>query len=227
MNDTSSLVPLKMIAPSLLSADFTDLKSEMNKVTEAGAHLHHVDVMDGHFVPNLTIGMPVVKSLKTITKLPLDVHLMIEHPEKYLEEFLKAGASYLTLHIESTRSMKECLIKIRNLGGKPGITLRPRTMISELKPYLGLVDLVLVMTVEPGFGGQTFMHDQLEKVKWLKEYRTKNNLKFLIEVDGGINEKTAYLCWEAGADILVSGTAIYSGEKTVDQYKKNIDRLKG
>lgn len=215
----------KLIAPSLLSSDFADLKTEIAKVTEAGAHLLHVDVMDGQFVPNLTIGMPVVKAIKGVSALPLDVHLMIDNPEKYIEEFAKAGSDYLTIHVESTLKVQDCLLQIRKLKMKPGITLRPKTDLDEIKPFLALVDLVLIMTVEPGFGGQTFMHEQLEKVSWLKSYREKNNLSFLIEVDGGINEHTAKLCWDAGADILVAGSAVFKGEKSVSNYRKNIQDL--
>lgn len=215
----------KMIAPSLLSSDFADLKTEIAKVTEAGAHLLHVDVMDGHFVPNLTIGMPVVKSIKGVSKLPLDVHLMIDHPEKYIEEFAKAGSDYLTIHVESTPAARDCLLQIRKLKMKPGITLRPKTKLEEIVPYLSLVDLVLIMTVEPGFGGQSFMHDQLAKVSWLKQYRDKNKLSYLIEIDGGVNEQTAQLCWEAGADVLVAGSAVFKGDKTIENYKKNIQTL--
>jgi len=215
----------KFIAPSLLSSDFADLKTEIAKVTEAGAHLLHVDVMDGHFVPNLTIGMPVVKAIKGATKLLLDVHLMIDSPEKYIEEFAKAGSDYLTIHVESTLIVKDCLLQIRKLKMKPGITLRPKTKLDEIKPFLALVDLVLIMTVEPGFGGQSFMHDQLEKVSWLKSYRDKNHLSYLIEIDGGVNEQTAQLCWEAGADVLVAGSAIFTGEKSADNYRKNIQKI--
>lgn len=215
----------KLIAPSLLSSDFADLKTEIAKVTEAGAHLLHVDVMDGHFVPNLTIGMPVVKAIKGATKLQLDVHLMIDNPEKYIEEFAKAGSDYLTIHVESTSTVKDCLLQIRKLKMKPGITLRPKTKLDEIRPFLGLVDLVLIMTVEPGFGGQSFMHDQLEKVSWLKSYRDKNHLSYLIEIDGGVNEQTAQLCWEAGADVLVAGSAVFAGEKSAANYRKNIQKL--
>lgn len=215
----------KFIAPSLLSSDFADLKTEIAKVTEAGAHLLHVDVMDGNFVPNLTIGMPVVKAIKNVSTLPLDVHLMIDKPEKYIEEFAKAGSNFLTIHIESTAIAKDCLLQIRKLKMKPGITLRPKTKLDDIKPFLGLVDLVLIMTVEPGFGGQSFMFEQLEKVSWLKSYREKNKLSYLIEVDGGINEQTAQLCWEAGADVLVAGSAIFKGEKTVANYHSNIQSL--
>lgn len=215
----------KLIAPSLLSSDFADLKTEIAKVTEAGAHLLHVDVMDGHFVPNLTIGMPVVKAIKGVSTLPLDVHLMIDNPEKYIEDFAKAGSDYLTIHVESTTKVQDCLLQIRKLKMKPGITLRPKTKLDDIQPYLALVDLILIMTVEPGFGGQSFMHDQLEKVSWLKSYREKNQLSYLIEIDGGVNEHTAQLCWEAGADVLVAGSAVFAGEKSVANYRANIQKL--
>ncbi len=225
----------KMIAPSILSADFSELGTEVNKITEAGADLVHVDVMDGHFVPNLTIGMTVVKSLKPRSSLPLDVHLMIEKPEKFIREFIKAGSDYLTLHVESVvdepgksaaEQLTENLKLIRELGCKPGITLRPRTSIETLKPYLSLVDLVLVMTVEPGFGGQSFMHDQVDKIKSLYQWRSEGLGKYLIEVDGGVDSQTAPICWQAGADILVAGSAVFKGEKTAANYRENIERLK-
>lgn len=214
------------IAPSILSADFADLKTEMQKVTEAGADWLHVDVMDGHFVPNLTIGMPVVKAIKPYSKIPLDVHLMIDEPEKYIEEFIKAGSDYLTLHTESTTVMKESLQKIKSLGAKAGITIRPKTPIEEVKPYLGLVDLVLVMTVEPGFGGQSFMQNQVEKISTLKKWREEGLGKYLIEVDGGVTDKTAPICIQAGADVLVAGSAVFKGEKTIANYKKNMEVLR-
>jgi ribulose-phosphate 3-epimerase len=214
------------VAPSILSADFVNLESEINKITAAGADLIHVDVMDGHFVPNLTIGMPVVAAIKPKSKIPLDVHLMIEKPEKYVEEFIQAGSDYLTIHVESTDDVQACLNKIRLLGAKPGITSRPGTAVDKMIPHLHLVDLVLVMTVEPGFGGQKFMTSQLEKIKELKKIREEKKLNYLIEVDGGINSETARLCWESGADILVAGSAVFNGLKAVENYKKNIDLLK-
>ena len=214
------------VAPSILSADFSDLRNEMNKVTEAGADWLHVDVMDGNFVPNLTIGMPVVKSIKPHAKIPLDVHLMIEKPERYIEEFVKAGSDYLTLHVESTTVLKESLIKIKTLGCKAGITLRPRTSVEEIRNFLPSVDLVLVMTVEPGFGGQSFMTEQVEKIKKLARWRSELNLNYLIEVDGGVDAKTSIVCREAGADVLVAGSAVFKGEKTVENYKRNISVLK-
>lgn len=214
------------VAPSILSADFSDHRNEMNKVTEAGADWLHVDVMDGNFVPNLTIGMPVVKSIKPHAKIPLDVHLMIEKPERYIEEFVKAGSDYLTLHVESTTVLKESLIKIKTLGCKAGITLRPRTSVEEIRNFLPLVDLVLVMTVEPGFGGQSFMTEQVEKIKKLARWRSELNLNYLIEVDGGVDAKTSIVCREAGADVLVAGSAVFKGKKTVENYKRNISELK-
>ena len=216
----------KMIAPSILSADFAKLGEEIQMVTTAGADWIHVDVMDGHFVPNLTIGMGVVKSIKPVSKIPLDVHLMIEKPEKYIREFISAGSDYLTLHVESTQNMTENLKLIRELGCKSGITLRPKTSLEDIKPYLNLVDLVLVMTVEPGFGGQSFMHDQVEKIQQLNSFRKQGLGQYLIEVDGGVDAKTATICWDAGADVLVAGSAVFKGEKSIENYKKNIEVLK-
>jgi len=220
----------RLIAPSILSADFSELGLEIERVTAAGGHLIHVDVMDGNFVPNLTLGMPIVKSIKPKAKLPLDVHLMIEKPERYIEEFIKAGSDYLTLHVESTTEMEVCLLKIRNQKIKstpthPGITLRPGTDIEKIKPYLHLVDLVLVMSVEPGFGGQSFRSDQLEKVRTLVQWRNEGLGKFQIEIDGGVNAETAPLCWDAGCDILVAGSAVFSGVKTSENYSLNIKKL--
>lgn len=215
-----------LIAPSILSADFSDLKTEMQKVTDAGADWLHVDVMDGNFVPNLTLGMPIVKAIKPHAKIPLDVHLMIEKPERYIEEFIAAGSDYLTLHTESTSVLKESLQKIKSLGCKAGITLRPKTSIDEIKPYLQSVDLVLVMTVEPGFGGQSFMHEQVQKIALLKKWRDEGLGNYLIEVDGGVAAGTAQVCRDAGADVLVAGSAVFKGEKTIENYKKNIQLLR-
>lgn len=163
----------KLVAPSILSADFANLQKELDAIAAAGADWVHVDVMDGHFVPNLTIGVPVVASLKKVTKLPLDVHLMIDTPEKYIEQFIKAGANYLTIHVESTKDPLQVLKRIRELGCKAGITLRPGTALSAVLPFLPVVDLVLVMTVEPGFGGQGFMSDQVQKITELKLPKSK------------------------------------------------------
>jgi ribulose-phosphate 3-epimerase len=217
---------MRRIAPSILSANFARLGEEIEMVTSAGAAFIHVDVMDGHFVPNLTIGMAVVKSLKPIATIPLDVHLMIEKPEKYIREFISSGSDYLTLHVESTDQLLENLKLIRELGAKPGITLKPKTNLDEIKKFLHLVDLVLVMTVEPGFGGQSFMHDQVTKIKTLKAWRDQGLGSYLIEVDGGIDAVTSKLCWDAGADVLVAGSAVFKGEKSIKNYHKNIELLK-
>lgn len=200
---------MKKIAPSILSADFANLEKEIKAVAQAGADLIHVDVMDGHFVPNLTIGIPVVESLKKISPIPLDVHLMIEKPEKYVDAFLKAGSDYLTIHVESTDQAEALLKKIRTKA-KSGITLRPGTSISSIEPYLKHSDLVLVMTVEPGFGGQSFMQDQVAKIQWLAEYRQKHQLQFQIEVDGGVNLETRKYLDQA--DILVAGSYIFKND---------------
>lgn len=214
------------IAPSLLSADFSELALEIDRVTKAGADWIHVDVMDGHFVPNLTLGMPIIKSIKPKCTLPMDVHLMIEKPERYVEQFIEAGADYLTIHVESTGLVSDTLKKIRSLGCKAGITLRPKTDLEEIKKYLPLVDLVLVMTVEPGFGGQSFMQEQVSKIMQLKKWHHEQAGNYLIEVDGGINSQTAGVCTQAGADILVAGNAVFRGEKSIANYKKNISEIR-
>lgn len=208
-----------MVAPSILSADFANLEKEIRAVTAAGADWIHVDVMDGHFVNNITIGVPVVKSLKKISTIPLDVHLMIEKPEKYIAQFIQAGASYLTIHVESTSNPKAVLEEIRKLGAKPGVTLRPRTAVDQVLPLLPLVDLVLVMTVEPGFGGQDFMEDQVAKVEILRKEIDQKNLKCLIEVDGGVNDQTVGKL--KSADVLVAGSYVFKND-----YAKAIKTLK-
>lgn len=199
-----------LVAPSILSADFARLGEEIRAVEKAGADWIHVDVMDGHFVPNLTIGAPVVKSLRPITKLPLDVHLMIDEPERYIGDFAKAGADYLTIHVEATEKVEKTLKDIRTLGMKPGITLRPRTPVEDIFPFLKLVDLILVMTVEPGFGGQSFMRDQTAKLKTLKTELAKQGAKALLEVDGGINNETAREVTDA--DVLVAGNYVFKND---------------
>ncbi len=211
---------VKWVAPSILAADFANLEKEIKAVRLAGADLIHVDVMDGHFVPNLTIGIPVVESLKKVCSLPLDVHLMIDRPERYLDGFLKAGSDYLTIHVESTDQVKQCLQKIRAFGAKAGLTLRPGTSVEELYPYLELCDLILVMTVEPGFGGQSFMKDQVKKVEVLFEERQKRGLSYKIEVDGGITDQT--ISFVQQADIFVAGNYIFKND-----YKSSIQKLKG
>lgn len=209
-----------LVAPSILSADFSKLGEEVRAVEKAGADWIHVDVMDGHFVPNLTIGAPVVKSLRPTTSLPLDVHLMIEKPERFVDDFCRAGADYLTIHVESTENPAAVLQQIREQRVKPGITLRPRTPLERIQPFLGLVDLVLVMTVEPGFGGQSFMNEQVAKITTLKKTVASLAHRPLIEVDGGINAETAKLCRDA--DVLVAGQFIFKND-----YKTAIQTLRG
>ena len=197
-----------IVSPSILSADFANLERDIKKVEDCGADWVHVDVMDGHFVPNITIGIPVVKALQPVTKLPLDVHLMIENPEKYVEQFAKAGADILTFHYEAVD--KEEIIplinKIKSLGVKVGISIKPKTAPQVLEEFLQLVDLVLVMTVEPGFGGQKFMSDCADKIEYIKKY-AKTDL--IIQVDGGINAQTGKICTQKGATSLVAGSYIY------------------
>jgi ribulose-phosphate 3-epimerase len=209
----------KLVAPSILSADFANLEKEIESITRAHADWVHVDVMDGRFVPNITIGIPVVASLKKVCTLPLDVHLMIEEPERYIEQFVKAGANYLTIHVEASKDCASALKKIRNLGAKAGLTLRPHTPLSAVVPFLNFVDLVLVMTVEPGFGGQSFMSDQVHKISELKTLREKNSYKYLIEVDGGVSDKTVAQCRDA--DVFVSGSYIFKND-----YAQAIQKLK-
>lgn len=209
----------KLVAPSILSADFANLEKEIKAVAEAGADWIHVDVMDGQFVPNITIGIPVVKSLKKVSPIPLDVHLMIEKPERYVEAFIKAGSDYLTIHVESTENPADVLKNIRQLGAKAGITLRPGTSVETVLPLLNLCDLVLVMTVEPGFGGQSFMADQIAKINRLRQEIDTQKLNCLIEVDGGINEQTARQCHEA--DVFVAGSYVFGRD-----YKTAISSLK-
>lgn len=211
---------IKKIAPSLLSADFANLEKEIRAVTSAGADWIHIDVMDGHFVPNLTLGAPIVKSLKKVSALPLDVHLMIEKPEKFIDDFIQAGADVLTLHVESTHQLKDCLDHIRQAKVKPGVTLRPLTPLKSIEAYLSIVDVVLVMTVEPGFGGQSFMEQQVEKIDQLAQLRKEKGLSFEIEVDGGINNKTAQMC--KNADIFVAGSYIFGSS----DYASAINSLK-
>ena len=198
-----------IIAPSILSADFSELGNEILKVEKSGADWIHIDVMDGHFVPNITIGAPVVKNIRKVTKLPLDVHLMIENPEKYLDDFALAGSDIITFHYEAVKESDKLISKIKEKGIKAGISIKPKTPAKEIFPYLDKVDLVLVMTVEPGFGGQKSMNDCAAKIK---EIRSNAPEKLIIEVDGGINKDTAKICKEYGVNALVAGNYIYKAE---------------
>lgn len=200
-----------IVSPSILSADFANLERDIKLVERNGADWIHVDVMDGHFVPNITIGIPVVKSIKKVTTLPLDVHLMIENPEKYIEDFANAGADILTFHYEAVKkeNIKPLITNIKNLGVKAGLSIKPKTQPEEILEFLPDLNLVLVMTVEPGFGGQKFMADCAEKIKVIKQHSTQN---LFIQVDGGINAETGEICTKYGANSLVAGSYIYKAE---------------
>ena len=199
-----------IIAPSILSSDFANLETEIKRLEGNGADWVHVDVMDGHFVPNLTIGAPVVKAIKPVTKLPMDVHLMIENPAKYVKDFALAGADIITFHYEATKETTfEVINIIKSYGVKVGISIKPKTPVSAIKPYLDMVDLVLIMTVEPGFGGQKFMEDCADKIIAVKAYTNKD---LIVEVDGGVNAQTAQHCQKCGADALVAGSYVFSSD---------------
>ena len=213
------------LAPSILSADFAKLGSEIKEVEEAGAHYIHVDVMDGHFVPNITIGPLVVDAIKPITKLPLDVHLMIENPDQYIAEFAKAGADIITVHQEACPHLHRTIQLIRNYDVKPGVVINPATPVEVIRDILPDLDMVLIMTVNPGFGGQSFIHSAAKKIQKLAEWRKEAGLQFEIEVDGGVNEQTAKICVDYGADVLVAGSAIFNQENrqaAIDTLKKAI-----
>ncbi len=212
------------ISPSILSADFSQLGNEIKKLSDAGADMIHVDVMDGHFVPNLTIGPPVIKDLKKYSSIPFDVHLMISPVHKYIEAYAKAGADIITIHPEATNNLQESIDKISELNKKVGVSLNPKSKIDLIEKYLNQIDLVLIMSVNPGFGGQKFMPEVLEKIKKLVQIRESKNLKFDIEIDGGINFDNSKLAIEAGANILVSGTTIFKSND--GNIKKNIDLLR-
>lgn len=198
------------IAPSILAANFSKLGEEVLEVEKAGAELIHIDVMDGHFVPNITMGPIVVEALRPLTKLPLDVHLMIENADQYIEAFAKAGADYITVHVEACPHLHRTIQLIRSFGVKPGVVLNPHTPIETIQHVLEDIDMVLFMTVNPGFGGQKFIHSVVPKVKQLSDIIKQRNLSIEIEIDGGINEETIKPCVEAGATVLVAGSAIYN-----------------
>ena len=212
------------ISPSILSADFSQLGNEIKRLEQGGADMIHVDVMDNHFVPNLTIGPPVIKSLRNHTKLPFDVHLMIDPVHKYIKNFAEAGSDIITIHPEATKNLEESINHIKSFKKKVGVSLNPDTKIDVIKDVLSQIDLVLIMSVYPGFGGQKFMPEVIEKITNLKRIKNDSKLNFDIEVDGGVNFDNNQMIIEAGANILVSGTTIF--KENNGDVKKNIDLLK-
>ena len=212
------------ISPSILSADFSQLGNEIKRLEDSGADMIHVDVMDGHFVPNLTIGPPVIKALRKQTSIPFDVHLMISPVHKYIKAYSDAGADIITIHPEATDNLKLSISKIKELDKKVGVSLNPETKINIIQDYLEEIDLVLIMSVNPGFGGQKFMPEVLSKIKDLKKIKENRNLDFDIEIDGGINFENSKIAIEAGANILVSGTTVFKSNN--GDIKRNIELLK-
>jgi len=212
----------KKIAPSILSADFAYLADEIARVTEAGADMIHVDVMDGHFVPNLTIGPPIVKAIRKVTRLPLDVHLMMTNPDDYIHDFIKAGSNYITVHVETCPHLHRTIQSIREEGVKAGVTLNPATPLSSVEEILGEVDLLLIMSVNPGFGGQEFIPSVLEKLRRARTMIDQRGAKVELEIDGGIKVENVAAIAQAGADILVSGSAIFQSK----DYKDTIQKMR-
>ena len=212
------------ISPSILSADFSQLGNEIKRLEEGGADMIHVDVMDGHFVPNLTIGPPVIKALRKQCSLKFDVHLMISPVHKYIESYAEAGADIITIHPEATDDLEASILKIKQLNKKVGVSLNPESKIDLILDFLDKIDLVLIMSVNPGFGGQKFMPEVLEKIKKLSKIQDEKNLNFDIEIDGGINFENYKKAIDAGANILVSGTTIFKSND--GDIKKNINLLK-
>lgn len=216
------------IAPSILSADFSILGKEVKDVEKAGADYIHIDVMDGHFVPNITIGPLIVEAIRPVTSLPFDVHLMIENPEKYIQNFVRAGADIISVHTESCRHLHRTIYQIKEQGIKAGVVLNPATPVEMIRDVLSDIDLVLLMTVNPGFGGQTFIPNVLKKIEQVKRWKDDQNLTFEIEVDGGINDETAKQCVEKGVDVLVAGSYIFNNknrEQAIEMIRTRVSEI--
>lgn len=207
------------VSPSLLSADFSRVGEQLAALTAAGASRLHLDIMDGFFVPNISFGIPVIKSLRKSTSLFFDTHLMILHPERYIEEFIRAGSDAVTIHVEATEQPERALEQIRSCGKQAALSLKPGTSPERLLPYLPLCDRILVMTVEPGFGGQSFLHEMLDKICLLAKWKKEGSYSFEIQVDGGINEQTAALCARAGAEDLVAGSSVFGKPDPGEAYR--------
>lgn len=203
---------MKILAPSILSADFTNLSQQIRLVEMAGADWIHCDIMDGHFVPNITFGPFIVETVNRITNLPLDVHLMIENPELYIKDFIDAGADYITVHFEEVIHLNRVVNQIKDLGAKAGVVVNPSTPVNSIRDVTEYIDLLLIMTVNPGFGGQTFIPNSVRRIHEAVELREKFHAKFLIEVDGGINNQTIKIASEAGADVFVAGASVFKSE---------------
>jgi len=214
------------LSPSMLSIDFTKIGEQLAIIEEAGTPYIHLDVMDGLFVPNISFGIPVIKGIRKASNMVFDAHLMIVEPEKYVEEFGKAGADIINFHLEATKDPKKVIDLIRKTGAKVGITIKPKTPVEDLKPYLADLDMVLVMTVEPGFGGQKFMEDQVPKIRQLTEWKKEMNLKYDIQVDGGITKDNVRTVLDAGANVIVAGSAVFGKEDIAQAAKEFMEIFK-